>query len=98
MMRAPEGRQRAGVLPPLRGWVEIRVSSDRVFPGACAPGYRLPPLRGWSQFLPGSPADSARARNPMSLVPINWRPDRKTLAEFSEFAMFFLGMVAAPLA
>src|SRR3954447_25336040 len=34
----------------------------------------------------------------MSLVPINWHPDRKTLAEFSEFAMFFLGMVGAPLA
>ena len=34
----------------------------------------------------------------MTLVPINWRPDRKTLAEFSEFGMFFLGMVAAPLA
>jgi hypothetical protein len=33
----------------------------------------------------------------MSLVPINWRPDRKTLADFSEFAMFFLGMVFAPL-
>jgi hypothetical protein len=33
----------------------------------------------------------------MSLVPINWKPDRKTLAEFSEFALFFLGMVAAPL-
>jgi hypothetical protein len=34
----------------------------------------------------------------MSLVPINWNPDRKTLAEFSEFGLFFLGMVAAPLA
>jgi hypothetical protein len=34
----------------------------------------------------------------MSLVSINWRPDRKVLAEFSEFGMFFLGMVAAPLA
>lgn len=34
----------------------------------------------------------------MSLAPINWRPDRKTLAAFSEFAMFFLGMVASPLA
>lgn len=34
----------------------------------------------------------------MSLVPINWKPDRKTLAEFSEFGLFFLGMVAAPLA
>ncbi len=34
----------------------------------------------------------------MSLVPINWNPNRKTLAEFSEFGMFFLGMVAAPLA
>jgi hypothetical protein len=34
----------------------------------------------------------------MSMVPINWRPDRKTLAEFSEFAMFFLGMVGAPVA
>ena len=34
----------------------------------------------------------------MSLVPINWRPDRKTLAEFSELAMFFLGMAASPLA
>src|SRR4051812_12902288 len=33
----------------------------------------------------------------MSLMPILWRPDRKTLAEFSEFGMFFLGMVAAPL-
>lgn len=33
----------------------------------------------------------------MSLVPINWRPDRKTLADFSEAWMFFLGMVAAPL-
>ena len=34
----------------------------------------------------------------MSLASINWRPDRKTLAEFSELGMFFLGMVAAPLA
>ena len=34
----------------------------------------------------------------MSLVAINWNPDRKTLAEFSEFGMFFLGMVAAPMA
>ena len=34
----------------------------------------------------------------MSLAPIDWRPDRKTLAGFSEYAMFFLGMVAAPLA
>lgn len=34
----------------------------------------------------------------MSLVPINWHPDRKTLGEFSELAMFFLGMVASPLA
>ena len=33
----------------------------------------------------------------MSLAPINWRPDRKALAEFSEAWMFFLGMVAAPL-
>jgi hypothetical protein len=30
--------------------------------------------------------------------PINWQPDRKTLAEFSEAGMFFLGMVATPLA
>src|SRR5262245_53530158 len=34
----------------------------------------------------------------MSLVAINWKPDRKMLAEFSEFGLFFLGMVAAPLA
>lgn len=34
----------------------------------------------------------------MSLAPINWQPDRKTLAEFSEAWLFFLGMVAAPLA
>jgi len=34
----------------------------------------------------------------MTLVPIRWRPDRKTLAEFSEVGMFALGMVAAPLA
>ncbi|MBV8311599.1 MAG: hypothetical protein JO344_14550 [Planctomycetaceae bacterium] len=33
----------------------------------------------------------------MSLAPIKWRPDRKTLAEFSEAWMCFLGMVAAPL-
>jgi hypothetical protein len=32
------------------------------------------------------------------MVPINWNPDRKTLAEFSDAGMFFLGMVAAPLA
>ncbi len=34
----------------------------------------------------------------MSLVEINWRPDRKTLSEFSEAWMFALGMLAAPLA
>ncbi len=34
----------------------------------------------------------------MALVEINWRPDRKTLAEFSEAWLFFLGMVATPLA
>ena len=34
----------------------------------------------------------------MSLVPIDWSPSRKTLVEFSEFGLFFLGMVAAPLA
>ena len=34
----------------------------------------------------------------MALVPINWSPDRKLLAEFSEVAMFFFGMVFAPLA
>ena len=33
----------------------------------------------------------------MSLLPINRNPDRKTLAEFSEFSLFFLGMVFAPL-
>ncbi len=32
------------------------------------------------------------------MIPINWTPDRKTLAEFSEAGMFALGMVAAPLA
>lgn len=34
----------------------------------------------------------------MSLVQLNWRPNRKLLAEFSEAWMFFLGMLAAPLA
>lgn len=34
----------------------------------------------------------------MALVNINWQPDRSTLREFSEWWMFFLGMVAAPLA
>lgn len=34
----------------------------------------------------------------MALVAINWKPDRKTLAEFSEAWLFFLGMVGAPLA
>ncbi len=32
------------------------------------------------------------------MVPINWTPDRKTLGEFSEAGLFFVGMVAAPLA
>lgn len=32
------------------------------------------------------------------MTSLNWTPDRKTLGEFSEFAMFFLGMVLAPLA
>ena len=32
------------------------------------------------------------------MIPINWTPDRKALAEFSEAGMFALGMVAAPLA
>jgi len=32
------------------------------------------------------------------MIPINWSPDRKTLAEFAEAGMFVLGMVAAPLA
>jgi saxitoxin biosynthesis operon SxtJ-like protein len=35
---------------------------------------------------------------PVSMTPILWRPERKTLAEFSEFWMFFVGMIAAPLA
>ncbi len=34
----------------------------------------------------------------MSLVKINWQPDEKTLREFSEWWLFFLGMVASPLA
>ncbi|SIO31061.1 hypothetical protein SAMN05444166_3685 [Singulisphaera sp. GP187] len=34
----------------------------------------------------------------MSLTPIDWRPEPKTLAQFSEISLFFLGMVAAPLA
>jgi len=34
----------------------------------------------------------------MSMTPINWRPDRETLGEFSEFWMFFVGMIATPLA
>jgi len=32
------------------------------------------------------------------LVPINWEPDRATLAGFSEAGMFMVGMVAAPVA
>jgi len=32
------------------------------------------------------------------MIPIPWTPDRKTLREFSEAALFALGMVAAPLA
>jgi hypothetical protein len=30
--------------------------------------------------------------------PINWNPDRKTLVEFSELWLFFVGMIASPLA
>jgi len=32
------------------------------------------------------------------MIPINWKPDLKTLGEFAEAGMFVLGMVAAPLA
>jgi hypothetical protein len=32
------------------------------------------------------------------MTAMNWKPDRRTLGEFSEFGMFFLGMVFAPLA
>jgi len=34
----------------------------------------------------------------MAVVKINWNPDEKILGQFSEFGMFFLGLVAAPLA
>lgn len=34
----------------------------------------------------------------MSTLPIPWHPSRKMLVEFSEAGLFFLGMVAAPLA
>lgn len=34
----------------------------------------------------------------MAMLEIQWRPDRKTLAEFSEVWLFAVGMVAAPLA
>jgi len=34
----------------------------------------------------------------MSLVKIDWRPDRQTLKEFSQWWLFFVGMVAAPMA
>ena len=34
----------------------------------------------------------------MALVSINWSPDRKMLQQFSEYGMFFLGMVGAPWA
>src|SRR6185312_526821 len=34
----------------------------------------------------------------MAMERINWRPDRKTLEEFSQYWLFFLGMVACPLA
>jgi hypothetical protein len=34
----------------------------------------------------------------MTLASIQWRPDRSTLAGFSEVGLFALGMVAAPLA
>lgn len=33
----------------------------------------------------------------MAHPPIRWRPDRRTLAQFAEAWMFFLGMVVAPL-
>ncbi len=34
----------------------------------------------------------------MALVKIDWKPDRSTLREFSEWWLFFVGMVAAPMA
>lgn len=34
----------------------------------------------------------------MSLVKINWQPDKKMLGEFSQAGMFFIGMLACPLA
>src|SRR5262245_8199480 len=47
---------------------------------------------------PGPVPRSAERSPAMALVPIDWQPDRTTLARFSEFALFFLGMVAAPAA
>jgi hypothetical protein len=32
------------------------------------------------------------------MIEVNWNPSKKTLNEFAEFGMFFLGMVAAPWA
>lgn len=34
----------------------------------------------------------------MSLVNVNWQPDRKILREFSEFWLIFVGMFLAPMA
>ena len=34
----------------------------------------------------------------MSLVKINWQPDKKMLGEFSQAGMFFIGMLPFPLA
>ncbi len=33
----------------------------------------------------------------MALNTINWKPDSKQLSQFSEFGMFILGLLAAPL-
>lgn len=33
----------------------------------------------------------------MAVVKINWNPDKNVLGQFTEFGMFFLGLVAAPL-
>ena len=34
----------------------------------------------------------------MSLVKINWQPDKKMLGEFSQAGMFFIGLLPWPLA
>src|SRR5271166_1241106 len=80
-------------MPTAASWLPISMSWQ--WAGSC---FTRPTTGYWTttRSLPTWPNSNSTEPIPeadMSLAPINWRPDRKTLAEFSEAWMFFLGLV-----